>query len=108
MGFYKEPTDCFIEVTNHFVGLEAVLFSYSPGLRDLHIALHKETRYFLIKFVGVNHVQTSTRWVFSKLRITYEKGKNGGYKILDQDCLEIVCKNFMVIELLNGQEVIGI
>ena len=26
MGFYKEPTDCFIEITNHFVGLEAYFF----------------------------------------------------------------------------------
>lgn len=98
----------FIEITNHFTGLKTVLFSYSPGFRDLYIGVQKESKYFLIKYTGVNYVQTLTGWTFNNLNISYVKGIYGGYKFSDRDYFEVICSTAFVIELSNHQEVIGI
>lgn len=106
-NYPKGSIEHFIEITNYFTGLKAVLFSYNPGFRTLYVGVQKQTRYFLMRYMEVKYVQTSTDWIFNRLNTSYVKGKNGGYKFFDQDCFEVMCHSPLVIELLNYQEVIG-
>lgn len=107
-NYPRDHFEHFVEITNYFTGLEAVLFYYSPGLRDLYVGIKNESKYFLIKYTGVKCAQTSASWTFNNLSVSYVKGINGGYKIFDRDCFEVMCNTAFVIELLNYQEVIGV
>ncbi|XQQ05389.1 MAG: hypothetical protein EDM05_65165 [Leptolyngbya sp. IPPAS B-1204] len=102
--FLKDPIGRFTAITSLFTGLKAKLFAYSSGFRDLYISLERNGRYFLFKFTGLTYAKSCREWLFKGFDIKRESGR---YKVLDQEFFEVLCDNFLVVEIVNGQDVVG-
>lgn len=107
----KYTEEWFKLMANHFIGLKATLFAYSPGFSDLYIAFHKEDRYFLLKFSQTTYVKVHGEWIFGGLKVELEKEAttyHPRYKFFDQNHFEVICALFAVVEIENGHDLIGI
>lgn len=61
---YKYQCKLFLSISNHFIGCNTLLFSYSPGFQELYILTEIEQKSFLLKFMFTKYAKIKAKFNF--------------------------------------------